>query len=99
MDRFMLLEQDSGLAPIRDESAFRELVREWAGRWIERVRLEGAATQADLRMLGLAHVKRGELALAEAAYERSVAAGGPLDDAVRAELAAVQRLRAQGQGP
>ena len=95
IDNFSVLERDPGLAPIREEPAFRELVAEVAGRWIERAQQRGVATQAELRFLGLAHVARGELDAAVAALERAAAAGGPLTDQVATELAAVRDLRAR----
>jgi hypothetical protein len=100
IDRFLVLESDPGLAPIRSEPAFRELIRELAGRWIELARRRGLRTQAELRMLGLAHLQRGELDAAVAAFERALEAGGPLEPVVRSELDAVraERLRRQA-GP
>ena len=92
VDNFLVLEGDAGLAPIRDEPAFRALVAEVAGRWIERAEQRGAATQAELRFLGLAHAARGELDAAVAALERAQAAGGPLGDEVARDLAALRAL-------
>jgi hypothetical protein len=95
IDRFLVLESDPGLAPIRSEPAFRELLGELAGRWIEVAQSRGVRTQAELRMLALAHLQRDELDQALAAFERALEAGGPLEPVVRAELEAVraQRLR------
>jgi tetratricopeptide (TPR) repeat protein len=98
VDNFWVLERDPGLAPIRAEPAFRELVREVAGRWIERASRRGLATQAELRFLALAHLARGELEAALAAFERALATGGPQDELVRAELAAARALERAG-GP
>jgi hypothetical protein len=96
VDRFTALLGDPALAPLRGDPAFQALVDELAGRWIERARTRGHASQPELRMVALAHVQRGELSDAAAAYERALAAGGPLEDAVRAELAAVRaRLAAE----
>jgi tetratricopeptide (TPR) repeat protein len=95
IDRFMALEGDPGLAPIRSEPAFRELLRELAGRWIETAQRRGLRTQAELRMLALAHLQRDELDQALAAFERALEVGGPLEPVVRAELegARARRLR------
>jgi tetratricopeptide (TPR) repeat protein len=98
VDNFTLLERDPGLAPIRGEPAFQELVREVAGRWIERARERGVATQPELRFLALAHLTRGEVDAAVAAFERALAAGGPQSELVRAELAAAHALRARDGG-
>ncbi len=98
VDNFTILERDPGLAPIRAEAAFQELVREVAGRWIERAAERGVATQAELRFLALAHLVRGEQGAAVAAFERALAAGGPHSELVRAELAAAQALRARARG-
>jgi len=104
IDRFLVLESDPGLAPIRSEPAFRELLRDLAGSWIEHAQRRGVSTQAELRMLALAHLQRDELDQALAAFELALEAGGPLEPVVRAELEAlrVQRLRqeaaASGRG-
>ena len=85
-DNFGSLERDPGLAPVRRDPAFRALVAEIAGRWIDRARERGYSTQAELRMLGMAHLAREEYTEAVAAYEAALAAGGPLEPQVRAEL-------------
>jgi tetratricopeptide (TPR) repeat protein len=93
VDNFTILGRDPALAPLREEPAFQELVREVAGRWIERATRRGLRTQAELRFLGLAHVVRGELEPAVAALERALAMGGPQQELVAAELEAARRLR------
>ena len=85
-DHFMGVRDDPGLVPLRDDPAFRRVVRAMAGRWIERARRRGYATQPELRVLGLAHLEREEHAEAVAALEASLRVGGPLDAVVRAEL-------------
>jgi tetratricopeptide (TPR) repeat protein len=95
VDNFLVLQRDPGLWPLHGEPAFEALVREVAGRWIERATERGVATQAELRFLGLAHRARGELDLAVAALERALAAGGPQDAQVAAELAETRELRAR----
>jgi tetratricopeptide (TPR) repeat protein len=96
VDNFMVLQSDPGLAPLRGEPAFQELVREVAGRWIERAHERGLSTQAELRFLGLAHLARDELELAVAAFERALVAGGPQQELVAAELEAARALSARG---
>ncbi len=91
--RFTVLLQDPGLAPVRDAPAFRQLVAEMAGRWIERSRELGLETQPELRLRAHAHGVRGESALAIQALERALALGGPLDAELRADLAVA---RAEG---
>ena len=98
IDRFTVLEHDPGLAPIRNAPEFRELVREMAQRWIELAGRRGYTTQPELRMLGMAHAVRGELGEAVAAYEGALAAGGPQDEVVRAELEDLRaRLAREGE--
>jgi tetratricopeptide (TPR) repeat protein len=87
MDRFMALPHDPGLAPIRDEPAFRALVQEIAGLWIERARRRGYSTQSELRVLGLAHYEREEYAAAVAVYEAALREPGPERAALQSELA------------
>jgi hypothetical protein len=98
IDRFQMLERDPGLAPIRETPEFRELVRELAQRWIALAQRRGYTTQPELRMLGMAHRARGELAEALRAYERALAAGGPQSEAVRAELEALRAEQAAQAG-
>jgi hypothetical protein len=86
LDRFMAVRDDPGLAPLRDDPGFRRVIQAMAGRWIERARARGYATQPELRVLGLAHLEREEYADAVAALEASLRVGGPLDAVVRAEL-------------
>jgi len=95
LDRFASVRDDPALAPVRDAPAFREAIREMAGRYIETAQRRGYDTQPELRMLGLAYLERGELEAAARAFEAALAAGGPWDAAVRAELAPL-RVR---QGP
>ncbi|HEY5658594.1 MAG TPA: hypothetical protein VIY27_12470 [Myxococcota bacterium] len=90
LDRFMAVRDDPGLAPLRGDPGFQRVIREMAGRWIARAQARGYTTQPELRVLGLAHLERQEYAAAVAAFEASLRAGGPLDDAVRAELAALR---------
>lgn len=95
--RFSILLTDPGLAPIRRDPAFQELVREMAGRWIEKARRRGVTTQPEYRIVGLAHQVRGEYALAAEAFERALAIGGFQDDLVREELVRM-RERMPGSG-
>lgn len=92
-----VLEGDPGLEPLRGDPGFRELVRELAGRFIERAQQRGYSTQPELRALAVAHLRRGELAEALDAFERALAAGGPLDDVVRGEIESVRELRRRGE--
>jgi hypothetical protein len=86
LDRFMAVRDDPGLAPLRDDPAFRRVIQTMAGHWIERARARGYASQPELRVLGLAHLERDEYAAAVTALEASLRVGGPLDAVVRAEL-------------
>jgi tetratricopeptide (TPR) repeat protein len=99
LDRFAAVRDDPGLAPIRDDPGFRQLIREMAGRWIERAHERGYHTQPELRMLGLAHRERGEYAEAIAAFRAALRVGGPQDDIVRAELLETRRAAAAGGAP
>jgi hypothetical protein len=97
LDRFMAFDQDPALAGVRDTPEFRELIREMAGAWLERARQRGHGTPAELLVMAQAHVARGEFAPAAALLEQGLAAGGPFEDVLRAELAAV-RLQERGAG-
>lgn len=97
-DGFSQLDEDPGLAPVRSDPRFREVVREVAGRWIALARARGYAKQLELRGLGRAHAVRGEWAEAVAALQQAAAAGGPADEAVAAELAEARRALARAAG-
>lgn len=100
IDSFSAILGDAGLAPIAQTPAFRALVREVAGRWIDRARVRGYSTQAELRMLGHAHLVREEYDQALVALEGAERASGPLRDVVTAELEALRgAIRAGGSGP
>lgn len=95
IDSFLTVDGDPGFAAIRSDPRFRELVRDLATRWLVRARERGHSTQPQLRMVALAHVKLEEWPEAELVYERALVSGGPLDDVIRDELAAVRRRRAR----
>ena len=65
-------------------------MQEIAGRWIAMAQRRGYSTQPELRFLAIAHATRGEYTEAVKALEGALAAGGPLDDVVRAELEATR---------
>jgi Tfp pilus assembly protein PilF len=92
----MAIEQDPALAAIRGTAEFQELIRDMAGAWLERARQRGRGMPADLLVMAQAHVVRGEYAPAAALLEQALAAGGPFEPVLRAELAAV-RIRESGE--
>ncbi|MCH2169248.1 hypothetical protein MK489_00575 [Myxococcota bacterium] len=96
--RFTVLLTDPGLAPIRSAREFQALVREMAGRWIEKTRGVSDATQPELRVIALAHQVREEYPLAVSAMEKALVVGGPQDELVREELTLLRsKLRGAGR--
>jgi hypothetical protein len=95
---FRALEVDPGLAPIRQAPELRELQREWAGRWLERARERGASTRSELRIVGQAHLVRGETEAAIAAYRLALETPGPDDEGTRRDLERALALRAREGG-
>jgi hypothetical protein len=69
-DGFSKLDEDAGLAPLRQDPRFRALVAEVAGLWIERAKARGYSTPLELRALAQAHAVRGEWREAIAVIER-----------------------------
>jgi hypothetical protein len=98
LDDFQLLQGDPALAPVRADPAFQMLVREWATFWIERAQASGKLAQPELRKVALAHLARGEEALALAKLEEALAAGGPSDEMLRKEIAILRAREAHGDG-
>ena len=100
LDNYQVLLGDPALAPLREDPAFRALIGEWAGAWIERARAVDDLTQSELRGVAMAHLARGEIAPAHAALEEALAVGGPADEVVRREISALraQEQRSDGQG-
>jgi hypothetical protein len=86
LGNFMVLPSDPALAPITGSSAFREFVRGMAGRWIERSRNWPTMNQAQYHLLAHAHMLRNELPQARSALDSALAAGGPQETELRAEL-------------
>ena len=89
--RFEQLAADPDLAPLREEPAFRALLIEMAGVWVDRVEAMPAPSQTELEILAQAHLLRGETGAALRALERGLERGGPLDDTLRAEHAEIWR--------
>ena len=98
IDRFMALPNDPGLAPIRDSREFEQLMYEMAGRWIERAERREDPSPAELRVVAQAHIVREEYARAEELLEAALRAGGPFEDVVRSELAALRELARESRG-
>jgi hypothetical protein len=99
---FRALDVDPGLAPIRQAPELQELRREWAGRWLERARERGASTRSELRIIGEAHLVRGETEAAIAAYRLALETPGPDDAGTRRDLEralALARQEAGGAAP
>jgi hypothetical protein len=89
-DEFLLLEADAAFASLAGLPAFEAVRARIAGNWIRSVEARERHLQPELRKLAHAHLARGDRAGALRAYERALAKGGPLDGAVREELAALR---------
>jgi len=98
--RFLHFYEVPVFAAVRDDPAFRPLIVEMAGRWIEETRRMPNPTQADLRVRAHAHFVRAEHAEAEALLTQALQLGGGFDALVRAELEQVRAAsrRSAGQG-
>jgi hypothetical protein len=86
---FEPLQTDPAFAGVRDQPEFRAVVAEIAEGWIVRGRAREDPTQQELQMIGHAHFARGEREEAISALQRALARGGPRDDSIRADLAAL----------
>lgn len=98
LDDFRVLQGDPGLAPVRADPAFQAEIEAWAGAWIEQARAGGRLTQSELRTVALAHLARGEVASAGEALQEALAVGGPDDEFVRGEIAALREMEGRSDG-
>ena len=85
-NRFEQLMTDPAFDPIRGASAFRGLLREIAGSWVEAGAAWEDPTQGELRKLASAHAVRGERDEAVALLRRAASLEGPHLDAIRSDL-------------
>jgi len=90
-DHFMGVLQSPSFAPVVHAPPFQAVLREMAGRFLEQARERGYSTQPELYRMAQAHLVRDDFEAAEAALERSLAAGGPLTPTVRQKLQQVRR--------
>lgn len=88
-NRFEQLLGDPSYEPIRYTQPFQEVVREAAQKCIDASRSWENPTQIELRRIASAHMVRGEREQAIALLRRALARGGPVDDGIRADLAAL----------
>jgi len=88
-NRFEQLQSDPAFAAIRTTSVFRAVLREIAVTWVEAGRGWEEPTQGELRRLASAHAVLGERDAAVASLRSALERGGPLDDAIRADLRAL----------
>jgi hypothetical protein len=92
IDRFMVLRNDPGLAPIRDSPEFVQLIHDMAGRWIERAGSREDPSPAELRVIAQAHMIREEYDRAEVLLEQALRAGGRFEEVIRSELEALREF-------
>jgi hypothetical protein len=58
VDRFRTIQRDPAFAAMRSTPAFRLLIFELAGRWIERAKIDAGSTQSELLSVAQAHRAR-----------------------------------------
>ncbi|MCP5071064.1 MAG: hypothetical protein GY946_31255 [bacterium] len=92
-DGFDQLLGDPRLMPLRGHPRFRAVLSGMADRWIDRWGDVESPSQPELLSLGVAHRMRGDGLAARRALERGLAIEGPLEDALRAQLAEVEAGR------
>ena len=98
-DRFIEVDQSSSYAAVRHAPAFRQVVAELAGAWLELSMTLEEPTQEELYMRSQAHLTRGELSEAIIAVELALARGGPFDPTLRAMLSELRRVERESGGP
>jgi len=88
---FQLLLQNPGLARIRREPAFQQLVQDMARRWLELEPRFWNPSQGELLNFADAHKILGDLEASEARLLRALERGGSLDALVRRDLEALRK--------
>lgn len=92
-DRFEQVLADPATAAYGTHPDVQRVLRDMAGRWVERYADREGLSQAELLSLGFAHQIRGERGEARRSFERALERGGPIDENVRSAL------RELGDGP
>jgi hypothetical protein len=82
---------DARLAPLRGSPAFSEFVRQELERWLEERRRLGWSTRPQLAAMAQVELGLGRPEQAVALFERALAADGPYEAPVRADLEALRR--------
>jgi hypothetical protein len=88
-DRFMELTEDAGLRPIQGAPEFVAFIREMAGRHIARAGEQPDLTQGQYHLLAHAYLLRDEPRGAALAFADAIRAGGPQQQTLAPELAAL----------
>jgi hypothetical protein len=89
---------EPAFAPFRNHPGFEAVLARMAENWMGLAKLGGGdELQEELRTLALAHVVMGDERRAIEVYEQALERGGPYDELIRQELAAV-RARGGGTG-
>ena len=83
---------DPDLTPLRESPAFIELVRTSLEAWLERERSRGRTSRPHLAGMARVELALGRPERAIALFERALAADGPFEASVRAELEALRTL-------
>jgi len=96
-DRFIDLEREPIYEAMRNDARFRAVIAEIAGVWIGHVATRRNLTVPELRMLGHAHLARGEWEAAIARLEEVVALGGPGSEGIRVDLAEARGRKARAE--
>ncbi len=93
-DQFGSFFQDPVFAPLFGRADFEAALAHMADNWIRSAEGKPRLLQADLRALAQAYVVSGDLDAAIRTYQRALDEGGPFDEEIRGELAAVRQRAA-----
>jgi len=98
-NRFQQLEIDPGYAAVREDPAFRALVRELAEAWVASALAKPDPTPSELRMQAHALITLGDPEQALVLLDRAAAAGGPYGPEIRADAASIRAALRAGASP
>ncbi len=94
-DAFMELQSDPTFAALQGNPDYDAMLGDMAADWIATIEAREAPTHYEFYWIGEAHLLRGEIDAAKAAYRRSLELGGGFDPSIQARLITIEHIKSQ----